>query len=435
MRDMRITRVVVVGTVCALALSVPARAAIAVSSYGREGVVFEVEATPGAQATLAACSQALDLLLQRGWQPGTAHVRIQHDPYDATSPAADVVLGTAADTDDSAFEFTAELVERQLGRTADPAVAALLARTVAANLSAPGCTRRTNWERSWVARLASGDLLTTALPELLWRTGGDGAVRAAAQGSWPETAYAALAARGVEHPLRRMGEVAVAGLVNPGALGFHALCAAAGAPPAPAQGLDVSFTETGLRLLALPGDAAAVAVQTLATGRATGWVVVKYALTGSFDAVPLNPAAEVNVPLRGVEWAAVVAVGEGPDGRLALNCRPLADYPVRVNRWDFLAGEDNASLAWETQRQEGLKGFVVEALRTDARGGWSVMRRTMVPVAADGENSFGYTFVDGDTKGVGGYRLLALTADGFLAEVGMFPLHAEPWPAGEPAAR
>ena len=426
---------VVAGTVCALALSVPARAASALSSYGRGGVVFEVEATPGAQATFAACSQALDLLLQRGWQPGTAHIRIQHDPYDATSPAADVVLGTAADTDDSAFEFTVELVERQLAQTADPEVAAILARTVAANLSAPGCARRTEWEQSWAAHLASGDLLTTALPELLWRTGRDSAVRAAVLGSWPESAYAALAARGVEHPLRRMGEVAVAGLVNPDALGFHSLTTADRALPTPAPQLDLSFAQTGLRLVALPGDTGAVAVQTLASGHATGWVVVKYALTGSFDAVQLNPAAEVNVPLRGVEWAAVVAVGEGPDGRLALNCRPLADYPVRVSRWDFLAGGDNASLAWETQRQEGLKGFVVEALRTDVRGGWSVMRRTMVPVAADGESSFGYTFVDGDTKGVGGYRLLALTADGFLAEVGMFPLHAEPWPAREPAAR
>ncbi len=432
---MRITRVVVAGTACALALSLPARAAIAVSSYGHRGVVFEVEATPGAQATFAACSQALDLLLQRGWQPGTTHIRIQHDPYDATSPAADVVLGTAADSDDSAFEFTAQLVERQLEHTADPEVAAFLARTVAANLSAPGCARRTEWERDWVAHLASGDLLTTALPELLWRTGGDSAVRAAVLGSWPESAYAALAARGVEHPLRRMGEVAVAGLVNPDALGFHSLTTVGRALPTPAQQPDLSFAQTGLRLVALPGDTGALAVQTLASGHATGWVVVKYALTGSFDAVPLNPAAEVNVPLRGIEWAAVVAVGEGPDGRLALNFRPLADYPVSVSRWDFLAGEDNASLAWETQRQEGLKGFVVEALRTDVRGGWSVMRRTMVPVATDGESSFGYTFVDGDTKGVGGYRLLALTADGFLAEVGMFPLHAEPWPTREPAAR
>jgi hypothetical protein len=432
---MRITRVVAAGTVCALALAVPALAATAVNSYGLGGVVFEVEATPRGQATFAACSQALEVLLQRGWQPDAAHVRIQRDPYDATSPAADVVLGTAPEADDSAFELIAGLVGRQLGRTADPDVATLLARTVAANLSAPGCERRTDWERRWVAGLASGDLLTTALPELLWRTGGDGAVREAALGSWPESAYAALAARGVEHPLRRMGEVAVAGLVNPDALGFHSLAAAAAALPTPAQGLDVSFARTGLRLIALPADAGAVAVQTLASGHATGWAVVKYALTGSFDAVPLNPAAEVSVPLRGVEWAAVVAVGEGPDGRLALNCRPLADYPVRVSRWDFLAGEDSASLAWETQRQEGLQGFVVEALRTDARGGWSVLRRTMVPVAADRESSFGYAFVDEDTKGVGGYRLLALTADGFLAEVGMFPLHAEPWPASEPASR
>ncbi len=394
-----------------------------VNSLSRNDVLFEVEATPQGQATFAACSQALDLLLQRGWRPAGASVRIQDNPFDATSPSADVVLGAGAPSEDSAFDFAAAIVVRQFGRALDPAVGDTLAQTVAAHLSAPGCSRRLQWEKQWLARLAGGDLLSTALPELLWRTGADDAIREAAQGNWPESAYAALAARGVEQPLKELGEVAVAGVVNPEALGFHA---GAVEPPAAQAGLDVHFSGTGLRLVALPADANAVALQTLQSEGAAAWVAVKYPLTGSFDAVALSPKAEVVVPLRGTAWAAVLVVGIGPGAHVAVNSRLLDEYPVRLKRWDFLAGEGAASLAWETQRHEGLRGFVIEALQTDGAGKWSVRRRTMVPVAEDGENSFGYAFVDDDTNGVGAYRLLAVTSDGFLAEVGLFPLRNNP---------
>lgn len=420
---MRTTRPVLALAGCALAAAVWAGAASGVTSFARSGVLFEVEATPQGQTTFAACSQVLDLLLQRGWRPAGARVRIQDNPFDATSPSADVVLGARTASEDSAFDLAAALVSRQLGRAQDPAVADALAQTVAAHLSAPGCSRRLQWERQWLARLGSGELLSTALPELLWRTGGDDAIREAAQGSWPESAYAALATRGVEQPLKALGEIAVAGFVNPDALGFHA---GAAALPAAQAGLDVRFSETGLRLVALPGDANAVALQTVQSEGAAAWVAVKYALTGSFDAVALSPKTEVVVPLQGTTWAAILVVGIGPDAHVAINSRPLDEYPLRLKRWDFFAGEGAASLAWETQRHEGLRGFVVEALQTDASGRWSVRRRTMVPVAEDGESSFGYAFVDDDTKGVGAYRLLAVTSDGFLAEVGLFPLRNTP---------
>ncbi len=208
-------------------------------------------------------------------------------------------------------------------------------------------------------------------------------------------------------------------------MGFHAIAGATALPAAQA-GLDVRFSGTGLRLVAIPNDTNAVALQAIQYERGAAWVAVKYALTGSFDAVALGPKAEVVVPLQGASWAAVVVVGIGPDAHVAINSRPLDDYPVRLKRWDFLAGEGAASLAWETQRHEGLRGFVVEALQADSGGKWSVLRRTMVPVAESGEKSFGYAFVDDDTNGVGAYRLLALTSDGFLAEVGMFPLRNNP---------
>ena len=422
---MRMMRPAVALAGCLLGGVLWAGAGSPVNSFSRNDVLFEVEATPQGRATFAACSQALEVLLQRGWRPAGARVRIQDNPFDATSPSADVVLGAGAPSEDSAFDLTAALVVRQFGRAQDPALGDALAQTVAAHLSAPGCSRRLQWERKWLARLDGGDLLSTALPELLWRTGGDEAIREAAHGSWPESAYAALAARGVEHPLKALGEVAVAGVVNPEALGFHAGVGAADLPAAQA-GLDVRFSGTGLRLVALPADANAVALQTLGSEDAAAWVAVKYALTGSFDAVALSPKAEVVVPLRGTAWAAVLVVGIGPGAHVAINSRPLDEYPVRLKSWDFLAGEGAASLAWETQRHEGLRGFVVEALQADPGGKWSVRRRTMVPVAEDGESSFGYAFVDDDTNGVGAYRLLAVTSDGFLAEVGLFPLRNNP---------
>ena len=408
---------------CLLVGAAWAGAAPPVNSFSRSEVIFDVEATPQGQETFAACAQVLDLLIQRGWRPAGARVRIQDNPFDATSPSADVVLGAGAPSEDSAFDLAAALVARQFGRALNPGVGDVLAQTVAAHVSAPGCSRRLEWEKQWLARLEGGDLLSTALPELLWRTGGDDAIREAAHGSWPDSAYAALAARGVENLLKALGEVAVAGVINPGALGFHA--GAAELPPAQA-GLDLRFSETGLRLVALPGDANAVALQTLQSEGTAAWVAVRYALTGTFDVVALSPKAEVVVPLRGVAWAAVLVVGIGPGAHVAINSRTLDEYPLRLKRWDFLAGEGAASLAWETQRHEGLRGFVVEALQADAAGKWSVRRRTMVPVAEDGESSFGYAFVDDDTKGVGAYRLLALTTDGFLAEVGLFPLRNNP---------
>lgn len=421
---MTITRPAAALALFALAVAVCAVAAPAVNSLSDNDVVFDVEATVQGQATFAACSQVVDVLEQRGWRPAGARIRIQTNPFDATSPSADVVLRAGAATEDSAFDLAAALVGRQLGRALDPEVAGVLARTVAAHLSTPGCGRRAEWERQWFARLGSGDLLSTALPELLWRSGGDAAIREAARGTWPDSAYAALAALGVE-PVKGLGEVAVAGLVNPEALGFRALAGAVVPAPA-AAGMDVRFPETGLRLVALPGDANAVALQMLRSERGAAWVVVKYALTGSFDAVPLNPKGEVVVPLHGTSWAAIVAVGIGPDARVAVNSRALDDYPLRLKRWDFLAGEGEANLTWETQRHEGLRGFVVEALQAGADGRWSVLRRTLVPVAENGDASFGYAFVDGDTNGVSAFRLLALTSDGFLAEVGMFPLRNQP---------
>ncbi len=212
---MTTTRPVVAIAGCALAVAVWTGAAVAVNSFSRNDIRFEVEATPQGRETYVACSQVLDLLLERGWRPAGARIRIQDNPFDATSPAADVVLDAGATTDDSAFDLAAALVQRQLGRTLDPAVAGVLAQTVAAHVSAPGCSRRLGWEGQWVSRLGAGDLLSTALPELLWRTGGDDAIRDAARGSWPESAYAALAAHGVEHPLNALGEVAVAGLRQP----------------------------------------------------------------------------------------------------------------------------------------------------------------------------------------------------------------------------
>ncbi|OFV81611.1 MAG: hypothetical protein A2Y78_12270 [Acidobacteria bacterium RBG_13_68_16] len=425
--DMRAAcaRAAVVFGVLAVA-AVPSRLSAALMSERVRDVTFEVERSPGAQATYAACAEVVRMLSQRGWDAESVRVRIQGNPFDATASVADVVLGAGEPSEDSAFVLASTIVERQLRRSTDPSTARILAQSVAAHLSPPSSAHRLRWERAWLGRLGRGDIVTTALPEALWRAGGDVAMRRAAHGSLPESAIEALAAAGVESPLRVTGEVAVAGLLDPQALGFHRPPVPESAPSVTQHAPDVRFVGAGLRVVALQGDANAVAVFPVKSDRVEAWVAVRYALTGGFDLVGLKPDAEVTVPLEGVAWAGVVAVGLEPDAYLSLAVRPLVDYPVQIKRWDFLAGDRTVTLSWETQRHEGLRAFVVEALENGAPGSWTVLGRTMLPVADDGEASFGYAFVDEECDDVSAYRLLALTADGFLAEVGLFPLHGRP---------
>ena len=407
-------------------VAVPSRLSAALMSERVRDVTFEVERSPGAQATYAACAETVRMLSRRGWDAQSVRVRIQGNPFDATASVADVVLGAGEPSEDSAFVLASTIVERQLRRSTDPSTARILAQSVAAHLSPPSSAQRLRWERAWLGRLGHGDVVTTALPEAVWRAGGDAAMRRAARGGLPESAIEALAAEGVESPLRVTGELAVAGLLDPQALGFHRPPVPESAPSVTQQSPDVRFAGAGLRVVALPDDANAVAVFPVRGDRVEAWVAVRYALTGGFDLVGLKQDAEVTIPLQGVAWAGVVAISLEPDAYLSLAVRPLVDYPVQIKRWDFLAGDRTVTLSWETQRHEGLRAFVVEELGNNGPGPWTVLGRTMLPVVNDGETSFGYAFVAEERDDVSAYRLLVLTADGFLAEVGLFPLHGRP---------
>jgi hypothetical protein len=389
-------------------------------------VVFEVERSADAQATYAACAEVVRMLNQRGWDTDRLHVRIQANPFDATVSPADIVLGASEPSEDSAFILATAIVERQLARGADPATARVLAESVAAHLSAPSASSRLRWELSWLARLSQGDILTTALPEALWRAGSDAAIRLGARGGWPQSAVDSLAASGVDNPLHAVGEIAVAGLLDPEALGFHRPTGPTLPSSITQRDLSVRFAGAGIRIVALPQDAGALAVLPLQSNRVESWVAVRYALTGGFDAVALTPRTEITVPLQGVAWAGILVTGMDADSSVSLAVRPVADYPVRIKRWDFLAGDQNVTLSWETQRQEGLRAFIVEALGGADGGPLTVVRRTMIPVADNGDASFGYSFVDEVRGNISAYRLLALTEDGFLAEVGSFPLQGQP---------
>lgn len=425
MKAARARAVVVLG-VLAIAAAAPSRLGAAMLTERVREVTFEVERSPGAQATYAACAEVVRMLDQRGWDAESVRVRIQGNPFDATASSADVVLGAGEASEDSAFVLASVIVERQLKKSTDPSTARILAQSVAAHLSPPSAASRLRWEHAWLGRLGRGEILTTVLPEALWRAGGDAVMRRAARGSFPESAFEALAVLGVESPLRVVGELAIAGLLDPQALGFHRPSVPEFAPSITQHAPDVRFAGAGLRIVALPADASAVAVFPVKSDRVEAWVAVRYALTGGFDVVGLNPRGEVTVPLQGVAWAGVVAVGLEPDACLSLAVRPLVDYPVRVKRWDFLAGDRTVTLTWETQRHEGLRAFVVEALENSNPASWTVLGRTILPVADNGETSFGYAFVDEEADNVSAYRLRALTADGFLAEVGLFPLRGRP---------
>lgn len=424
---MRVGRIRAAAVVGALALAAaPTQVGAALLHERVREVAFEVERSSGAEAAYAACAEVIRNLAQRGWDTGRVRVRIQTNPFDATASPADVILGAGEPSEDSAFLLATAVVERQLRRNADPSTARVLAQSVAAHLSPPGTANRLQWELAWLSRLGQGEIVTTALPEALWRTGADSAVRLASQGGWPDSGLQALAAFGVEDPLRVVGEIALAGLLDPENLGFHGSAATDLATSITQRDSTVRFAKAGVRIVAFPGDASAVAVFPVQSDRAEAWVAVRYALTGGFDAVPLSPRGEVAVPLRGLAWAGVVVVALDAESSMSLAVRTLADYPVRIKRWDFLAGDQTVTLTWETERHDGLSAFVVEALQADASASWSVLRRTVVPVAEDGEGSFGYAFVDETSDEVAAYRLLALTADGFLTEVGLFPLRGKP---------
>ena len=127
---------------------------------------------------------------------------------------------------------------------------------------------------------------------------------------------------------------------------------------------------------------------------------MRYALTGGFDVVPLNPRAEVTVPLQGVAWAGVVASASSPTRTCPWPSGHSPTTPCRIKRWDFLAGDRTVTLTWETQRHEGLRAFVVEALENSDASDLDILRRTILPVADNGESSFGYAFVDEETENV-----------------------------------
>jgi hypothetical protein len=319
------------------------------------------------------------------------------------------------------FLLNQAVVERELRRTAPPEVGSWLAQSVAAHLEAPGTPDRVAWERRWLGALAGGDALLTALPELLWRTGGDDAIRTAAR-AWPTAAWASLGRHGIDNAPRAAAELAVAALLDPSTIDFKAP-AVAPALIAPVTG-DGEFWlgELQIRCVTLVGDSGALAVSAVGSAGAVAWSAVRYSLTGEYDAVPVEVGTELALPMRGVSWAGAFLVGLKDNGHLSLAIRPLDDTPIHLKRWDFSSTDAGSTIAWETSRHTGLRGFVVESLTRSATGAYQVRQRNLIPAVEDTEESFSYTFVDEDRGDTAAYRLRALTASGFLTELSTFPL-------------
>jgi hypothetical protein len=133
-------RAAVVFGVLAVA-AVPSRLNATLMSERVRDVTFEVERSPGAQATYAACAEVVRMLGQRGWDAESVRVRIQGNPFDATASVADVVLGTGEPSEDSAFILASTIVERQLRRSTDASTARILAQSVAAHGSPSSANR------------------------------------------------------------------------------------------------------------------------------------------------------------------------------------------------------------------------------------------------------------------------------------------------------
>jgi hypothetical protein len=386
------------------------------------GASFEVEPSAAAQASFRACTETLDALTTRGWDVSGMSVRIQRNAFDATQPGNALVIASDLAPEESAFELAVWTVQRQLRRTADPAIALLLAQAVAAHLAPPGAAPRVRWEREWLERLANGDLLNTALPELLWREGADTAMRGAANGTWPAAALAVLKELGLDRPLRSLGEVAVAGFLDPARLGFRGSSLPLQATNFAIAGATVAPGRAALRVVPLGRESDAVALSALHAQGVEAWVVVRYPLTRGYDAVPLPTQGEIAVPLRSIAWSGVIVVNLDADASLSLAIRPLPSELVHVRSWDFAAGSNAVDLAWQTEGRPGVQGYVVEALTKGEQGTWTVLRRGLLPSTEGSAAPTSYQFTDSDTSGVVAYRLLALTDDGFLAEIATFPL-------------
>ena len=386
------------------------------------GVTFEVAATPQAAATLAACQQITAELGRRGWRADALRVQIQADRYDATA-AANLVLAAAADPLDNAFLLAREIVIRSLPRATVPELGRALAEVVAAHSVPAGTPARNAWESEWLARLLGGDVATTALPELLWRTGGDEAVRLAASGRWPERALSVLDGMGVGDVRSALGDVVVAALLRPAALGFAAPAPVLARSAAVGSGrVEMSSPAFALRIAPVDVTAHAVTVRAARVAGAALWCLVRYAQDEGFEVVALTDGGETVLPGSGVAWAGVAAIGFEVDSRVEVDLTPREDYPIVLDRWDFQATEGSVVLTWETGRHENLQGFVVETLVTAGAENVRVRSRSLVPVSDEEMVGQGYTFVDEASRDVVGYRLLAVTGDGLVAEVGVFPL-------------
>lgn len=386
-------------------------------------LVIEGSDSLAATSSMAACWEMAETLETRGWHIPPMRVLVQGDPFDATRAGADLVLSSRQSPEDSAAEFVRAVVARQLAAAADPEVALLLADLVAARLAPIGASAPREWEAGWVQRLSTGDVLSTALPLALWRLGGDAAVRSAAAGPWPERAYEVLIA-GQDGSLEEiLGEIALAGLLDPALLGFGlpgawapALLLADGKGPSfpPGQGM--------LRVFPVTSSSGAAGVSAWRLHRTAAWLVVRYGFADGYDVVPLTSPEEFGVPLQGVAWSAVFAVSPHPDAAMSFNIRTLEGFPLALERWDFRSDEDGATIWWETSTHQGLQAFLVEAVRIGQAGGPVVHRRTVIPVAENGSVRRGYCYTDGDPSDVEFFRLVAMTNRGLLAEVGTFPV-------------
>lgn len=388
-----------------------------------ESVRIEADGSAGSEDVAAACAAAARALQARGWKTPAMTIRVLENPYDATVPGSDLALGTGEPVEDAFFRTIEALVRRDLGRVAPWSRVQTAARLVAAHLAPPGSRHRRGWEVDWVASLARGELTETALLETAWRIGGDDLLRAVTPAPWPEGLVSALADQLDGDPLEAVSEVVLAGLVDPSALGFEAP-----APVLPAQ-LRRRFTEDsagtpgfGVHLYPLPVRAAAEAVLLLRSQGVAAHAVVRYPFRDQYDVARLSDGEELAVPLRGIAWAGVVVTSLTPRGALSLSSRPLPEYPVALERWDFAAGGGSVVISWETRSHDDVLGFVIEALGREGEEGWQTLRRDFLPVAEDGNDPFSYSYVGTGREDALLYRLAALTKHGFLAEVGTFPV-------------
>ncbi|MGC8915555.1 MAG: hypothetical protein ACP5NF_01080 [Thermoanaerobaculum sp.] len=383
-------------------------AGAAIPLQGKKGAIYHLAPGPQAAAQFAQAEQTLSLLAERGWEVRGVRVRLGGDPFDATQPAADVVLPASLSLEDQVFVLVQGVVRRNLQGAP---LAGELADLVAAHTAPAGSRLRREWEKGFQAALLAGEIERTALLEFLWRAAREQGVRAA--GSIPEVWRFLGVDESPEALVGAVWDVALAALFAPDRLGWTV------GPVPPADALEASggavfrFVTPQVRWLRVVGEGDGVAVLPMRLAGTAARLVVVYD-DGRLDSLPLAAGDEVKASFWGVKAVFLGVLSLPGEAQASFAFRELRDYPVRMGAFDVRAEDGTWQVSWDVEEQEDVEAFVVEVWAVRGNGG-RVVARDLVPAAGSGPMAFAWASEERPEPCQ--LRVYALTRTGVVARL------------------